>query len=81
MKHGRKKNTDTVFDATMGGYDGAELDELIGIYIQFLLTNILSKDNMDSYIDDGFFITYYLLFTTNRWNTNENNQYFQKYRL
>ena len=33
MKHGRKKNTDTVFDARMGGYDGAELDELIGIYI------------------------------------------------
>ena len=81
MKHWRKKNTDTVFDATMGSYDGAEVNELIGIYIQFLLTNILSKDNMDLYIDDGLFITYYLLFTTNRWNTNENNQYFQKYWL
>ena len=40
----------------MGSYDGAELCELIGIYIQSLLTNILSKDNMGLYRDDGLFI-------------------------
>ena len=52
----KKKDTDTTFDVTMGSYDGADLCELIGIYIQSLLTNILSKDNMGSYRDDGLFI-------------------------
>ena len=37
----------------MGSYDGAELCELIGIYIQCLLINILSNDNMGLYRDDG----------------------------
>ena len=40
----------------MGSYDGAEVCELIGIYIKSLLTNILSKDNMGLYRDDGLFI-------------------------
>ena len=40
----------------MGSYDGAEVCELIGIYIQSLLTNILSKDKMGLYRDDGLFI-------------------------
>ena len=40
----------------MGSYDGAEFCDLIGIYIQSLLTNILSKDNMGLYRDDGLFI-------------------------
>ena len=53
MKHGRKKDAGTTFDVTMGSYHGAELRELIGIYIQSLLTNILSKDNMGLYRDDG----------------------------
>ena len=52
----KKKNADTTFDVTMGSYDGAELCELIGIYIQSLLTNILSKNNMSLYRDDGLFI-------------------------
>ena len=52
----KKKDTDTTFDVTMGSYDGADLCELIGIYIQSLLTNILSKDNMGLYRDDGLFI-------------------------
>ena len=52
----KKKDTDTTFDVTMGSYDGAEVCELIGIYIQSLLTNILSKDNMGLYRDDGLFI-------------------------
>ena len=56
MKYGRKKGADTTFDVTMGSYDGAEVCELIGIYIQSLLTNILSKDNMGLYRDDGLFI-------------------------
>ena len=40
----------------MGSYDGAELCELIGIYIQSLFTNILSKDNVGLYRDNGLFI-------------------------
>ena len=52
----KKKDTDTTFDVTMGSYDGAEVCELIGIYIQSLLTNILSKDNMGLYRGDGLFI-------------------------
>ena len=52
----KKKDTDTTFDVTMGSYDGAEVCELIGIYIQSLLTNILSKDNMGLYRDNGLFI-------------------------
>ena len=51
-----KKDAGTTFDVTMGSYHGAELCELIGIYIQSLLTNILSKDNMGLYRDDGLFI-------------------------
>ena len=39
----------------MGSYDGAELCKLIGIYIQSLLTNILSKDKMGLYRDDALF--------------------------
>ena len=35
---------------------GTELYELIGMYIQSLLTNILSKDNMGSHRDDRLFI-------------------------
>ena len=40
----------------MGSYDGAEFCDLIGIYIQSLLTNILSKDNMGLSRDNGLFI-------------------------
>ena len=52
----KKKDADTTFDDTMGSYDGAELCEIIGIYIQSLLINIISKDNMALYRDDGLFI-------------------------
>ena len=52
----KKKGADTTFDATMGSYDDAELCELIVIYIQSLLTNILSADSMGLYRDDGLFI-------------------------
>ena len=52
----KEKDADTTFDVTMGSYDGAELCELIGIYIQSFLTNIVSKDNMGLYKDGGLFI-------------------------
>ena len=52
----QKKADETTFDVTMGSYDGVELCQLIVIYIQSLLTNILSKDKMGLYRDDGLFI-------------------------
>ena len=52
----KKKDADTTFDVTMGSYDGAEFCDLIGIYIQSLLTNILSKDNMGLYRDNALSI-------------------------
>ena len=52
----KKKDADATFDVTMGSYDEVELCELIGINIQSLLTNILSKNNMGLYRDDGLFI-------------------------
>ena len=39
--------TDAALDFTMGSYDGAELCEIIRIYIQSLFINIFSKDNME----------------------------------
>ena len=52
----KKKDTDATFDVAMGSYDSAELCELIGIYIQSLLINILSKDIIGLYKDDGLII-------------------------
>ena len=52
----KKKDTDATFDVTMGSYDSAEFCELIGMYIQSLLTHLLSKDNMDLHRDSALFI-------------------------
>ena len=40
----------------MVSYDGVELCELIGIYIDSLLENFLEKDELSLYRDDGFII-------------------------
>ena len=77
----KKKDADTTFDVTMGSYDGAEFCELIGIYIQPLLTNLLAKDNMSLYRDNVLFI----LCKINKQQTDrvriKTNQYFRKYPL
>ena len=52
----KKKDADTTFNVMMGSSDGVQLCELIGIYIKSLLKNILSKDNMGLYRDNGLFI-------------------------
>ena len=41
----RKKTTDNCFDITMGSFDRAEICELVGIYIQLRLEEILPKLN------------------------------------
>ena len=49
----KKKDTDSCFDVTMGSYDGAEVCELVGIYLLSLLANIIDKNNSGLYRDDG----------------------------
>ena len=55
----KKKDTDSSFDVTMGSFDIAELCELIGIYIQSLLTDsikLITKENIGLYQDDGLIL-------------------------
>ena len=47
-----KKNTNDMFDVTVGSYDGAETCELIGIYM-LSLTASKFKDEVGLYRDDG----------------------------
>ena len=37
----------------MGNYDGAEVCELVGIYLLSLLANIVDRNNSGLYRDDG----------------------------
>ena len=51
----KKKDTDSSFDVTMSSFDGAELCELIGIYILSLLTDsfhLITKENIELYRND-----------------------------
>ena len=41
------------FDVTMGAYDGAEVCELVGIYLQSLLSEKYNKSEFGLYRDDG----------------------------
>ena len=47
----KKDNID--FDVTMGSYDGADVCELVGLYLLNLLTNEFGKHNIGLYRDDG----------------------------
>ena len=51
-KTGKKKATDACFDVIMGGFDGAEICELVGLYIQSKLEKILPKSNFGLYRDN-----------------------------
>lgn len=50
------KKEDENFDVTMGAYDGAEVCELIGIFIQAQLSEKFDKRNFGLYRDDGLAI-------------------------
>ena len=41
------------FDVTMGAYDGAEVCELIGIYMLYLIGKKYNSKNIGLYRDDG----------------------------
>jgi hypothetical protein len=47
------KKDGNLFDVTMGSFDGAEICELVGLYILHLLTTKLSKEDVGLYRDDG----------------------------
>ena len=38
---GRKKNTESCFDVTIGSFDGAEICELVGIHVLSLISSKL----------------------------------------
>ena len=48
-----KKNGNPNFDVTMGSYDGAELCELVGLFVLNKLSNLYGLDTCGLYRDDG----------------------------
>ena len=48
-----KKGESPSFDVTMGSFDGAEVCELVGLYILNKLGNVVSNENIGLYRDDG----------------------------
>ena len=48
-----KKHGNEDFDIPMGCYDGAEICELVGIYIQSKLCKLMNKKDFGLYRDDG----------------------------
>ena len=50
------KKDEENFDVTMGAYDGAEVSELVGIYLQYLLSEKYEKSDFGLYRDDGLAI-------------------------
>ena len=48
-----KKDDDALFDVTQGSYDGAEVCELVGLFMLSLLTKKFGKDCVGLYRDDG----------------------------
>ena len=51
-----KKTSDDCFDVTMGSYDGAEICDLVGLFILSNLSELLEKRDIGLYRDDGLMI-------------------------
>ena len=56
MNLGKKKKIKSCFDVTIGSYDGAEICELVGIYVINSLPTIIKKSDYGVYRDDGLVI-------------------------
>ena len=52
----KKKSTNSYFDVTMGSYDGAEICELVGIFILKSLEDKIEQQDIGLYCDDGLMI-------------------------
>ena len=48
-----KKSGDPDFDVPVGCYDGAEICELVGIFILNKISNVIDKSSIGLYHDDG----------------------------
>ena len=48
-----KKSGDLDFDVPMGGYDGAEICQLVGFFILNKLSNIIDKNSIGFYREEG----------------------------
>ena len=48
-----KREGDSDFDVTMGSFDGAEICELVGVYILKVLGEKCGKEKVGLYKDDG----------------------------
>ena len=48
-----KKSDNELFDVTTGSFNGAEVCELVGLYLLDKLSKLLGKDNVGLYRDDG----------------------------
>ena len=47
------KKGDKLFDVTMGSYDGAEVCEVVGLYILYTLGKVVGDEHVGLYRDDG----------------------------
>ncbi len=52
----KKKDSNSLFDVTMGSYAGAEICELVGLFILNKLGQKFGKENIGLYRDDGLAI-------------------------
>jgi hypothetical protein len=52
-----KKNGQEDFDVTMGSFDGAEICELVGLFLLQEMRKIIDKDSIGLYRDDGLAVT------------------------
>ena len=50
-----KKSGDPKFDVTIGSYDGAELCELVGLFILHSIGEIYGRNTCGLYRDDGLY--------------------------
>ena len=51
-----KNDNNSLFDITMGSYDGAEICELVGLFILNQLSEKFGKNNVGLYRDDGLML-------------------------
>ena len=51
-----KRNNQSLFDVAMGSYDGAEICELVGLFILNKLSEKFGKNNIGLYRDDGLML-------------------------
>ena len=52
----KKKSTESCFDVTMDSFPGAEISELVALYIPSNLENILPKIHFGLYFDNGLIL-------------------------